>query len=284
MKRILSAAVCLVLACSSASAWGRYGHATIAKIAENHLTAASKAAISEILDGESIVLYASYADENKGKMFIDLGCEPTSPGDKRFMNHPHTFEANMDFEPFHGILDGGRYVKNCIHFVEEYAADLKDWKNLPDSLRWHELVLLVHFVGDMHCPEHIRYNPEDMTIGYYNVIYKGVETRYHTIWDDLYLTTKYPWSIGDLAMLFDSASEEQIAEIVKGGPYDWGRDVAKCCWPVHQIKPGETLGKQFNKDMAPLLKSQIRKAGYRLAHELNMTFDAKYAKKHNKQK
>lgn len=282
MKRTIIIAVCLLSFCGSAFAWGRYGHATIARIAENHLTAATKAAIDEIMDGEPISLYASYADEYKGSMFIDLGCEPTGPGDKRFMNHPHTFESNMDFEPFHGILDNGRYVKNCIHFVEQYTKDLKDWKNLPDSLRWNELVLLVHFVGDMHCPEHIRYNPEEMTIGYYKVKFRGEEIRYHTIWDDLLLTTKYPWSVGDLAHIFDSCDEKEIADIVKGSPYDWGSDVARTCWPVHQVKEGDVLGKEWIREVNPILKKEIRNAGYRLGHQLNMIFDPKYAKKHSK--
>ena len=34
--------------------------------------------------------------------------------------------------------------------------------------------------------------------------------------------------------------------------------------------------------MAPLAQSQVRNAGFRLAHLLNMTFDPKYARKYNR--
>ena len=257
MKRTIIIACCLLMMCGTAQGWGRKGHATIARIAEMHLTKTTQKRIAEIMHGEPISGYASYA--------------------------PHTFEANMDFEPFRGINDNGRYVKNCIHFIEKYAQDLKHYKELDDSTAFTELVLLVHFVGDMHCPEHIRYNPEDMTIGYYKVNFRGEDIRYHTIWDDMIIEIKHPWSFSDLAHMFDSASKEEIAEITKGGPYDWGRDVARCCWVTHQVKPGDVLTMDWYYDQLPLMRSQLRKAGYRLAKELNMIFDPAYARK-NKNK
>ncbi len=281
MKRIIIT-LCLLIMCCTAQGWGRKGHATIARIAEMHLTKTTQKRIAEIMHGEPISGYASYADDHKGKLLVDMGFDPVG-GEPRVNTQPHTFEANMDFEPFRGINDNGRYVKNCIHFIEKYAQDLKHYKELDDSTAFTELVLLVHFVGDMHCPEHIRYNPEDMTIGYYKVNFRGEDIRYHTIWDDMIIEIKHPWSFSDLAHMFDSASKEEIAEITKGGPYDWGRDVARCCWVTHQVKPGDVLTMDWYYDQLPLMRSQLRKAGYRLAKELNMIFDPAYARK-NKNK
>ena len=192
MKRIIIT-LCLLIMCCTAQGWGRKGHATIARIAEMHLTKTTQKRIAEIMHGEPISGYASYADDHKGKLLVDMGFDPVG-GDPRVNTQPHTFEANMDFEPFRGINDNGRYVKNCIHFIEKYAQDLKHYKELDDSTAFTELVLLVHFVGDMHCPEHIRYNPEDMTIGYYKVNFRGEDIRYHTIWDDMIIEIKHPWS------------------------------------------------------------------------------------------
>lgn len=271
MKKLVIVSVCLVASCAVASAWGRVGHATVARIAEQHLTPKTRAAVNEIMHGEPITGYASYADDFKSSMFIDAE-----------HNHPHTFEVNMDFEPFRGIDDNGRYVKNCIHFIEKYTEDLRNWKEMDDSTRWNELVMMVHFVGDMHCPEHIRYNPEDMTIGYGNVKFRGEEIRYHTIWDDQVLTVKYPWSFSDIAYLFDTATDDEIEEIVKGGPYDWGKDCARASWPIHKFKEGQSITGAWLMKQQPLVRSQIRNAGYRLAKQLNMIFDPKYARKHSK--
>ncbi len=279
MKKALLIAACALLCCSTASGWGRKGHATIARIAETHLTKTTQKRISEIMHGESICGYASYADDHKNKLLVDFGFDPTD-GSERVSTLPHTFEADMNFEPFRGVNDNGRYVKNCIHFIEQYSEDLRNWKALDDSTAFTELVLIVHFVGDMHCPEHIRYNPEDMTIGKYQVRFRKEFIRYHTIWDDMIIELKHPWSFGDLAHMFDSASPAEIAEITAGGPYDWGRDIARCCWPVHQVKPDTTLDMDWYYEQLPLMRSQIRKAGYRLAKQLNMIFDPAYARKH----
>ena len=281
-KRLLLAFALTLLCCFAAGGWGRKGHATIARIAEMHLTKTTQKKIAEIMHGEPISGYASYADDYKAQLLVDMGFDP-SGGDPRVNTLPHTFEANMDFEPFRGINDNGRYVKNCIHFIEKYAEDLRDYKALDDSTAFTELVLLVHFVGDMHCPEHIRYNPDDMTIGYYNVTFRKEEIRYHTLWDSQLLDFKYPWSFGDMAHILDSADKETMARITKGGPYDWGRDVARCCWPAHKVREGDKLTMDWYREMEPLMLSQLRKGGYRLAKELNMIFDPAYARR-NKNK
>ena len=59
--------------------------------------------------------------------------------------------------------------------------------------------------------------------------------------------------------------------------------MARCCWVTHQVKPGDVLTMDWYYDQLPLMRSQLRKAGYRLAKELNMIFDPAYARK-NKNK
>ena len=169
MKRILTLLCAVALVVGSASAWGRLGHATVAKNAENHLTKKAKRQITEYLHGESIVKWASYADDSKPELLVDLGFEPSNA--KRFITYPHTFEANADCTPYNDIRKGDKFVKNCIYYINQMADNLKaNAKDLPDSVRVAHIALIVHFVGDMHCPEHIRY-PEDQTIGYYNVYF-----------------------------------------------------------------------------------------------------------------
>ncbi len=273
MKKLTLFAACALL-CITAAGWGRKGHATIARIAETHLTKTAKKNIDAVMHGESICGYASYADENKSTLLVDLGGKMGAL--------PHTFEANSDCEPFRGIDDNGRYVKNCIYFIEKFSEELKNWKALDDSTAFANLVLIVHFVGDMHCPAHIRFYPDDMTIGKFDVVFRGEKQRYHTLWDTGFIELKYPWSFGDLAHILDCASPEQIAEICKGGPYDWGRDAAQCCRSTHDVKPGDTISSKWYHANLPLLQNQLRKAGYRLAHQLNMTFDPAYARRHRR--
>ena len=274
MKKQLSVVALFLCAATSAWGWGRLGHATVARIAEQHMTEKAKQKVAEILQGESIVLYASFPDEYKNDKILeyDFGNDFTD-GKRRKGAYPHTFEVDMNFQPVRGYNDNGRYVKNCIHFIEKYAEDLKSGKSLTQEEKFVRLVCIVHFLGDMHCPEHIRYNPEDMTIGYYNVKYNGEDLRYHTYWDEQCITARFPFSFSDVAYLLDTATPEQYQEIVKGDPYDWGHDAAKCSYPIHKIKEGDVITKKWvNNTALPLVKSQLRKAGYRLAELLNRTF------------
>lgn len=275
MKKQLCLIALFLVTAISTWGWGRLGHATVARIAEQHLTKKAKKEIAKILNNESIVLYASYPDEEKTSkhMLYDFGVDFTD-GSKHVNTLPHTFESDMNFKPFRGFNDNGRYVNNCIYFIETYADNLKNNKNLSQKEKFIQLVSIVHFVGDMHCPEHVRYNPEDMTIGKYPIKYNGVDTRYHTYWDELCLTSRFPFSFSDIAYLVDVYTPEQYKEIVKGDPYDWGADVAKCAYPIHKIKEGDTLTRNWILHTAtPLLKSQLAKAGCRLAELLNRIFE-----------
>ena len=271
MKRILTLVLVAIVAVNTAFAWGRLGHATVAKIAENHLTKRAKKQITEYLHGESIVKWASYADDYKPELLVDLGFEPTNA--KRYITYPHTFEANADCTPYRGIEKDGKYVKNCIYYIEKMAKELENAEDLSDSVRVASIALIVHFVGDMHCPEHIRY-PEDQTIGYYPVFFGKDKVRYHSLWDTPIIATRNPWGFSDTAKLLDICSKKEIEQIVAGTPYDWGYDSAKASRKVHDIKEGAKLDKRlYLNEYAPLAESQIRKAGYRLASLLNQIFE-----------
>lgn len=280
MRRFFVSSALVVLVAVSAGAWGRIGHASVAALAQKHLTPRTKACIDEILKGESIISYASYADEYKAELLFDYGVNFKN-GDPRVNTLPHTFEVNMDFVPVRGYNEDRYYVKNCLYFIKKYAEDLSCWKELDDSTRFTELVLMVHFLGDMHCPEHIRYNPEDMSIGHLNVTYQKQTIQYHKFWDESLITSRFT-SYSDFVGVIEARSPSTVAEYIKGDVYDWGHDSAKCSWPVHAVKDGDVIKKEWTREFFPLACSQLSKAGYRLAHILNMTFDPKYAKKHSK--
>ena len=271
MKRIFTLILVAAMAIGTASAWGRLGHATVAKIAENHLTKGAKKQITEYMHGQSIVKWASYADDCKPELLVDLGFEPSNAA--RHITYPHTFEANADGTAYRDIRNGDKYVKNCIYYIEKIAADLKaNAKTMPDSARVASIALLVHFVGDMHCPEHIRY-PEDQTIGYYTVYFGKEKIRYHSLWDTEIIATRNPWGFAETAELLDTYSKEQIAQVTAGTPYDWGYDSATVSREVHSVAEGTKLDKrEYLNKYTPLAESQIRKAGYRLAKILNSIF------------
>lgn len=274
MKRLLIIVASTLFAINGAYAWGILGHTTVAKIAENNLTPRARKNIDKYFGKQSIVFYATYPDYYRAEWLVDYGFDPIDGSGKRVDIYPHTFEVDKDFKPFRGFNDNGRYVKNCVHFIDEYAKDLRDPKNLSDSAIMHRIIMLVHLVGDMHCPQHIHYNPEDMSIGKYKVRFDNRNVKYHTFWDDEIFTRRNPFSFSDTALLLDTWSDERIAATVAGGPYDWAEESARISYPVHAYKEGAELKRvKYLNEFTPLAEDQIRRAGYRLAKLLNDIFD-----------
>lgn len=282
MKKLLIFLV-LASACSiQLSAWGRLGHATINKIAEDHLTKTTRERVKEIMHGESIVTYASLPDDARDRFNRDF----VPDWKKDAKGFSHTYEVDENLQAYRGTDDGGRYVTNAIFFIDGFANDLANAENRPDSANFIELAMLCHFIGDMHCPGHVRYQPKRDIANKVWMNWNGEKKNYHTIWDNDAVTFIYPWSWSDLAALCDICSKKQIAEIVKGDYYDWAHDCAVVSKPCRDCyRKGRTydLDREWFMDHASLVRSQIRNAGYRLAHELNLLFDPRYARKYRKQ-
>ena len=262
MKRpiLLLALAATLCATQNLFAWGRLGHATVARIAEEHLTKKARANLDKWLD------------DYKPQMLVDLGYDPAK-GD-RMHQLPHTFSVDAEGEVVPGNRWPGtdKYLANCLYYIEESADMLKNRiRELDDSTRLARIQLIVHCVGDMHCPAHIRY-PGNTTIGYYKVDYFGREMRYHTIWDSEIVQRPHPWSFTDLAWLLDRYTEAEQAEITSGTVYDWGRESAAASKCIYDVQPGESIAHDFIKKYKPLAESQIAKAGYRLAAVLNDVF------------
>ena len=272
MKRLLIALVAVVAVCGTASAWAKFGHATVAKIAEQNLIPKAKKQLAEYLDGKSIVYYASHADYHKNDWLLDLGFEPSNA--KRRTTYPHTYGVNDDCSVVEGYRQGDEYVKNCVYFADQKIAELKkNHRNMDSKERMIALAYVIHWLGDMHCPEHIRY-PEDQTAGNYKVEYRGRQVTMHALWDSVLLDDRHAsTSFSDLALLLDTFNKQQKKEITAGTIYDWGKDSALASRHIHRVAEGTKLKRlPYMNEHAPLLESQIRKAGYRLAAVLNDIF------------
>ena len=271
MKKIVLICTAVLLACGTSYGWARVAHATVAKIAENHLTPKAKKTLGKYLNGKSITYYASYADDYKPEMLMDLGFEPSNA--KRKVTFPHSFSVDNDYNILRGQREGDKFVKNCVYLVDEYAADLKaNHREMEDSLRMLKIVMLVHWLGDMHCPKHIRY-PEEQTLGYYKVKWGNRSVRYHDVWDGIFYDGLHPWGFIECAEMLDDCSKEQIKAITAGNVYDWGKDMAKSARGVNEFKEGDVIDiHTFRNKYRDLAEHSVRNAGYRLAALLNDIF------------
>jgi hypothetical protein len=271
MKRFILIFSTLLFVCSTAYGWGRREHAVVAKIAEDHLTPKAKELLHKYMHRRSIVYYSCYADDYQ-PLYIDLGWQPSNY--RRMAMFPHTYCVDDNYQPPRSNRDGDKYIKNCLYYIDSWAKELKaSHKKMNDSVRLTHLALIVHAVGDMHCPVHIRY-PNDATLGVYKVKYGKKTMDFHRLWDAGLVGGVSPWSYTDLARAIDTATESDIAEWCKGDVFAWGEDAARIAKPLRCYKANDIIDSaKFKRENLEIGELLLCKAGYRLAKVLNEIFE-----------
>ena len=149
------------------------------------------------------------------------------------------------------------------------------YKNMSDSLVAVNLKLLIHMVGDMHCPSHACYTKD---FGYkgHSIYIKGKKIGRHKFWDagPQYMHPK--WKADDYLKACDTYSPKQIKKISKGNVYKWSVDNAKRevvmfdFWERHEELT--KMSKERRERINDLMYQQLAYAGYRLAATLNRLF------------
>lgn len=271
MRRYLILIICaLILAVTPAYGWGRLGHATIAKIAENYLTPKAKKTLDKYLDGQSIVYYASYPDDYREVHLIDIGFD--APNSPRTTVWPHSFRASVEGVPFRTENVNGEYAKNGLVRIEPVIKNMKEnHRNMTDSARLVSIAYIVHVIGDIHCPKHIRYWGETSSGGY-PVYYRGKKVKYHSYWDSILLSSYHPMGYSELAQLIDRHSTRERKEIMKGDIYAWGEENARESLFTRDCVKGTKITRMMANEDIKHAEKQLVRAGYRLAALLNTIF------------
>lgn len=284
----LASAVALCIDVVPSAAWGQIGHSTIAQVAQDHLDPRAAQALDKYLDGLKLATIASDADIYRGKWTVDLGFIPTNPEAARvsfvkgfdfttplnISPWSHSITVDMDFKCYPTDNLDGAYINNAAYYVDKLSAELKrNAGNMDPYERYKAIAIIVHLVGDMHCPMHIVYLPDNVVKGHYFVEWKGKKQDMHVMWDGKIFDACYDWSFRDMAYLVDTASPGEIAEIIKGDIYDYAGNSARDSWPaVSAYGEGDIVPNSYAADIRPVLFSQLRNGGYRLAAIFNEIF------------
>lgn len=255
-------------------AWSAREHSAIALIAESHLTPSAKAKVKEILGGRSLLYYASWLDDYRADMsvyYVD------DTGTSRKHSIPHIYYVDENLKVNADLQKGTVYHLN--HAIE----NLKDYKNISDSLRLVSMQYVIHLVGDIHCPCHIRY--ADMRdcgvdksttkgLGLFEFQFKGQKNNGHWLWDTGLLTALCPGGVFDLAYEVSyKADKKYIRAVSQGSPIDWAQEVVEqSCHIWDGLSTESRIGREYMAEHKDLAYDLIFKAGIRLAATLNMLF------------
>jgi len=246
-------------------AWGVLGHRAVARIAENHLSAAAKREVARMLGPETMPLVSTWPDEIRS----DPQYSSTAPW------HYLNVATGLDFSAFAAQLTAAPAAPapaptNAYTALQQVRKDLKDPKKTADE-KLFALKFLVHLVGDVHQPLHVGHADDR---GGNNIMtsWRGRDANLHSIWDgDL---VEYPgFTFTEMAAAYDHATPAQIKQWQKDDVATWLFESYQLCTPIYaSATANPKFDYHFYPTFGPVVEQQILKAGIRLAGVLNEIF------------
>ncbi|HIW65563.1 MAG TPA: S1/P1 nuclease [Candidatus Alistipes intestinipullorum] len=256
MKRLLVVCLSLLLA-HEALAWGQKGHDVTAYVAENHLTKRAAKRIAAVLEGYSPVYVSNWLD--------NASHTPEYAYTKTW--HYLNVDEGETLESMPKNPDG-----DVLKAVTEIVARLKSGGLTPTEEALN-LRMLIHLVGDMHCPMHAGHL-SDLGGNRVSVIYFGDATNLHSVWDTALVESAHRWSYAEWQREIDRLSKEEAAEVASGEPADWMRETLELCSEVYASTPeGTKISYDYVAKYAPVIEQQFVRGGLRLARLLNEIYD-----------
>ena len=242
--------------------WGQRGHDTVAFIAENHLTDATRAALDSLLDGKSPVYWANWLD--------NASHTPEYAYTKTWHYKNVDADRTYDDMPPNPAGDAILAIKSQIETLKNPAT------NKAEAAL--ALKILIHVVGDMHQPMHMGH-ATDLGGNRTKLKYFNRDKNLHSIWDTDLLESSHRWSYTEWQQQLDRLDDAEEAIVVQGDVDDWGRETIAITRDVYNIfQPGLNVSYNQIAYWAPTIEQQLLRGGLRLAHLLNGIYDPSYGK------
>ena len=202
MKRTAVLILCAIMLLDtvSAYAWGSKGHDVVAAIAEQNLTRKARKNISKLLDGKSIVYYSSWMDNIQNSPYWENGYNKTKTWHYANVDKGETYET-MKKEPAGDVVNGLEMLTDQL---------MNNYDNLTDSMRVDYLKMIVHMVGDLHCPMHAG-RLSDRGGNGTKVMWFRNETSLHSVWDSKMIDSARTWSYSEWCEHLDRKDRKYIS-------------------------------------------------------------------------
>ena len=271
MKRIAITVLSIFMLLESVSmfAWGPVGHDVVAAIAEQNLTKKTKKEISKLLDGRSIVYYSTWMDNIQNSPYWNDGYNKTKTWhyanvDKGFTYQTMTKNENGD-------------VVTALQTLTD--ALMNQSAELTDSMKVDYLKMIVHMVGDLHCPMHAG-RLSDRGGNKTKVKWFGQNTNIHSVWDSKLIESSRKWTYTEWAEQLDRTDKKFKKSVMCGTYEEWFTSTVEKAAIVYDYVESldqevPNLSYQFIYDFSPMVEQQLMLGGYRLAYVLNMIFSGK---------
>lgn len=239
-----------------AFSWGQKGHDITCAIAQQHLTRRAARQIDKILEGRSIVYWSSWMDT--------ASHTPEYAYTRTW--HYKNIDADETYDTAQ-LSESGDVVTAINAQIAALKSGELDKEHTQVALR-----MLVHLVGDIHCPMHMGHK-SDSGGNRWQVQYFGQGKNLHGIWDSDVLESSRKWTYSEWAKEIDILDKKAAARIAQGTPYEWGRETYAVTTEIYAGTPvGSKLSYDYVSDWSPVIEQQLLKGGLRLAAVLNDIF------------
>lgn len=233
-----------------ASAWGQKGHDVVAYIAEKHLSKRTLKRVTEVLDGNSLVYVANWMDN------------ASHTDEYAYTKTWHYVNVDPDEGSYNNSTKAtsGDVVTAINGIVDRIKSG-----TLTDEQERAELMMLIHLVGDMHCPMHAGMKSDRGGNGT-KVKYFGKQRNLHSVWDSEIVESAHRWSYSEWQQQVDRASRKEQKAIAQGCPNDWIEETVLLARDIYATSStGENLSYDYVAHYAPVVEQQLLKGGIRLA-------------------
>jgi hypothetical protein len=241
--------------------WGYTGHRTIGLIAESHLTARAKIAVSDLLGDTTIADACTWADDARRLPAFK------ETGDWHFINLP----LGLTFAQFKQYVDttAQENVYNALLAAEKKLTDPTTSKQDQRNA----LKFVLHFVGDLHQPMHVS-RAEDKGGNTIQLNYDGKGTNLHSVWDTKVLE-RQGLTFNQLADKYNHISASDIKK--------WQREpIIQWIWESYQLSSvlyaevdqmkSRAISDEYTEKHLPTIELRLKQAGVRLAGILNKIY------------
>lgn len=233
--------------------WGQNGHRATGKIAQEHLTKKARKEIEKILNGKSLALVSTFADEIKS--------------DKEFRQYGSWHYVNLPAGETRYNVETASSDGDLLAALRKSKQVLRDPKTSAEEKEFY-LKMLVHFMGDLHQPLHTG-RGEDKGGNNIQVRWFGDGTNLHSVWDTKMIES-YDMSYTELASNAEDLTKQEVQRIASGSFEDWMYESKELSKQVYNsVEIGEKLSYKYMYDWFPVVRKQIQKGGIRLAEVLN---------------
>jgi len=283
---------CLALSCtlvtlavtSPALAWGTKGHRIIGALAEERLTATTRAVVAEILEGQDLANASTWADEMRGaqdnpQFWSDYAAYwhyvniPPGQSYEASEKNPRG-DAYAALEVFTVILLGREAPAGPVREgLELYFGDLAA---RDAEVQRFALKFLLHIIGDLQQPLHSG-RAEDRGGNELQVSWFGEASNLHAVWDTHLIEQAnlgYTVMARRLSARIARTPGSQLRFWETAVPLAWIEDGQRTLERIYARHAVDTaLDTDYTTDFVPTVELQLLKGGLRMAFLLNSIFD-----------